>query len=229
MDVTPTQPPPLSEPQVEARLRMLLGVLNRRLNRLYLIMGASCVLAAPVAVCLLVEVWGWSWWTAIPGGVGGSAALIATMPGVLVEAWLARRSARAFNAHFPNATPERALALKMLSQMRTFRRKAESALSMALEALSPADAVALHKVDPEGAVQGALGALGASPAALPAQPPLPAVGQGPPVVRSGGAYDYIPLEPRSPGEQATGPAAAEPPPAWIPLEPRSEPHEERRD
>jgi hypothetical protein len=223
MDAVHTQPPALSEPQVDVKLRMLLGILNRRLNRLYLVMGASWVLAAPVAVCVLVEVWGWSWWTAILGGVGGTAAFIA-QPGIAVEAWLARRSARAFNALFAEATPERALALNMLGQMRTFRRKAESALSNALASLSPADAVVRHKVDPEGAVQAALATRGDSPA-----PPPPAASHGPAVVRSGGAYDYIPLEPRSRGEQATGPAATEPPPAWIPLEPRSEPHEERRD
>ena len=150
------------------------------------------------------------------------------MPGVIVEAWLARRSARAFNALFPEATPERALALKMLSQMRTFRRKAESALSNALEALSPADAVVRHKVDPEGEVQAALVSLGPAPPTS-AQPPPLAAGQGPPAVRSGGAYDYIPLEPRSPGEQVIGPAAAERPAAWLPLEPRTEPHEETQN
>jgi hypothetical protein len=219
------QTPLLSEQQVEARLRMLLGVLNRSLNRLYVVMGAWVVLAAPVAVCVLAEVWSWSWWTALLGGVGISAALI-TPPGVAIEAWLGRRSARAFNANFREATPERALALKMLAEMRTFRRKAEAALSNGLAATSPSDAVVRHKVDPEGEVQAALGPLGVSPAALPSQPLPPAAGQGPPTVRSGGAYDYIPLEPRSPGEQASGPVA-EPPAAWIPLEPRSEPHEER--
>jgi hypothetical protein len=221
MDAVPTQPPPWSEPQVEARLRTLLGVLNRSLNRLYLVMGAAIVLAAPVAVCVLVEVWGWRWWTAILGGVGGSAAVI-TPPGVAVEAWLGRRSARGFNALFREGRPERAVALKMLGELRTFRRKAESALSNGLAAVSPADAVVRHQVDPEGAVQGALGTLDGSPAAPPA------AGQGSPAVRSGGAYDYIPLEPRSPAEQAAGPAAEQPAPC-IPLEPRSEPHEERRD
>jgi hypothetical protein len=226
MDAAQTRPP-LTEQQIEARLRMLLGVLNRRLNRLYVVMGASWVLAAPVAVSVLVEVWGWSWWTAILGGAVGSAAVL-VQPGLVVEAWLGRRSARAFNALFPEATHERALALNMVGQMRTFRRKAESALSNGLASISPADAVVRYKVDPEGAVQGALSTLGASPAALPSQPPPPAAGQGHPAVRSGGTYDYIPLEPRSPGEQATGPAAG-PPAVWIPVEPRSEPHEERRD
>ena len=59
---------------------------------------------------------------------------------------------------------------KMLAEMRTFRKKAESALSNALASLSPADAVVRHKVDPEGEVQAALVSLGTSPPA-PAQPP----------------------------------------------------------
>jgi hypothetical protein len=227
MDVAQTQPPPLSEPHIEARLRLLLGVLNRSLNRLYLVMGTSLVLAAPVAVCVLAEVRGWSWWTALFGGVVGSAAVL-VLPGILVEAWLGRCSARAFNAHFPEATPERALALNMLGEMRTFKRKAEVTLYNAIAWLSPADAVVRHKVDPAGEVQGALESLGASPAALPPQPPPPAAGQGSPAVRSGGAYDYIPLEPRSPGEQAADPATEQSSPC-IPLELRGEAHEEKRD
>jgi hypothetical protein len=180
------------------------------------------VLAAPPAVCVLVEVWGWGWWTAILGGVGGTVGLLG-VPGTILEAWLGRRSARGFNALFREGTPERAAALKMLGEMRTFRRKAELALSNGLAAVSPADAIVRHKVDAEGAVQGALGIPGASPAAPP-----PAAGQSSPAVRSGGAYDYIPLEPRSPAEQAPGPAAEQPAPC-IPLELRGEAHEEKRD
>ncbi len=228
MDAAHTPAPGPDEQQVELRLRMLLGVLNRQLNRLYLVMGEAWVFAAPVSVCVLVEVWRWAWWTALLGGVAGSAALLVHL-GVLVEAGLARRSARAFNRQFPEATPERAQALSMLAEMRTFRAKAESALSNALAAVSPADAVVRHKVDPEGGVHAALQTLTGIPAAPPPQPAPAATEPAPPARPRAGVYDYIPLEPRAAGEDGAAPLPKEEPPAYPPLEIREPPPERKAD
>jgi hypothetical protein len=203
---------PLTEQQIEFRLRTLLGVLNRRLNRLYLILGVSWVFAASVTSAALAEGRSWAWWTAILGGAGGSAAVLAFV-GAGIEAGLGWLSAWAFNKSFAPGTPERALALKMLAEMRTFRRKAEAALSAAIESVSPADAVVRSKVDPGGEVQAALASLDGSPPA-PAQP-LPSATSEPalPVRRSGGSYDYIPLEPRGAEDHSPSPSSGEEPPA----------------
>jgi hypothetical protein len=210
---------------MEARLRALLGTLDRRLNRLYFATGAAWILTAPVAVAALGEVW--SWWTALLCGVGGSAAVL----GVLAaggEAWLGRRSARSFNEQFREGTPERTVALDMLAEMRSLRKKAEGVLQNALASLSPADAVVRHKAtDPHAEVQAALGSLGGSPPAPPQPPSPPPAEPVSPVRRSSGAYDYIPLEPRAAGEHGPTSASGEEPPIYIPLDPRTEPREER--
>src|SRR3954468_5740213 len=119
MGTSPTHPPALSEQQIEARLRLLLGVLNRRVNRLYASLGAGWLVLMPVTVCLLGQVL--IWWTAILGGLAIPAALLAAL-GAGGEALLGRCSALRFNEQFPEATPERAVALNLLAELRSLRK-----------------------------------------------------------------------------------------------------------
>jgi hypothetical protein len=226
MDAASTQPQPWSEQQVEARLRTLLGALDRSVNRVYVIVLAGWILAALLALSAFEEI-GWNGW--ILGGAVGSFFAFALLGGA-AEAWLTGRSARGFNALFPESTPERAAALKRLGELRTFPgvqaadpgRGGEGTRKLLGKMRS-------FLLKEEAALASSLlGALGASPAAPSPPPQQPAAGQGASVARSGGAYDYIPLEPRGPGEQMPGPAAEQAAPN-IPLELRGETHEEKRN
>jgi hypothetical protein len=209
------------EEQVEQVLRSIVGPLNRRLTRIYMLIGALAVIGLPLTVALLGQVW--SWWTAALAGVGGAFLVVATF-GLALETWASRRAAREFNGHFPVGGARRALAVKILAQLRT-RTKAEDRLQAALTALSPEEWVFRVKpVDPDLDLEAGLAALGemSLPPATPAEPSAVKDRESP-VRRSGGAYGYIPLEPRDGREPAPGPAPAEEPSAHIPLDPRSPP------
>jgi hypothetical protein len=124
-----------SEEQVEEVLCMIVGPLNRSLNRIYTLVGALWLLSTPVAVALLAQVW--AWWTAVLGGAGGAFA-VAAMLGLALETWASRGAAHAFNCHFPIGGRLRAMAVRILKELRT-RNKAESRLQDALASLEPAE------------------------------------------------------------------------------------------
>jgi hypothetical protein len=224
MDPAHAPPSGTDEEQVERVLRAIVGPLNRRLNRIYTLIGALVVTAAPVAVALLGQVW--AWWTAVLAGAGGAFGVVATL-GLGLETWAARSAARAFNRRFPVGEARRALAVQILAELRT-RSKAEDRLQAALTALAPEEWVFRVKpANPDLDLEAGLAPLGE----ISLNPPRPAPPEAVkdrdgPVWRSAGAYDYIPLEPRDGREPAPGPAPAEGPTAHIPLDPLGPPREE---
>jgi hypothetical protein len=221
----PVQAPPAGtdEEQVEQVLRSIVGPLNRRLNRIYMLVGGLVVTATPLGVAVLGQVL--SWWTAVLVGVSFAFGLLATL-GLALENRAGRGAAREFNRHFPVGGPRRALAIVILAQLRT-RSKAEDKLQATLTALAPEEWVFRVKpTDPDLDLKGGLAPLGEG--SLPQQPAAPsaATDRDSPVGRPGGAYDYIPLEPRDGPEPAPGPAREEEAAPHIPLDPRGPPGEE---
>jgi hypothetical protein len=180
-----------NEQQLETALRALLGPLDRRLKYLAAFYGLAVVLVMPSVVYLFWQELNLSWGATLFGGSGVFLLLcLLTLP---CEDLAVQVTVRAFDRRFPEGSPERALALSMLAEMHS-PQKAGLKLHDALGQI-----VRRQPADPDAQIGSALDALaGTSPT-----PPAPSVPpeQAPFVLRSGGSYEYIPLEPRDPSAE----------------------------
>jgi hypothetical protein len=171
--------------QMEKALRELVAPLDRGLKYLFAAFGLLAVLGVPGGVYMVWLVSDGNWFAALFWGGGGVFLLLCVLI-LPCEDVLVQRAVRAFDRRFPEGGPERAPAVNMLAEMDS-RHKAAAKLQAALTQV-----VRYPPADADADLASALDALGASQTAPPPSPP---------VLRSGGSYDYVPLEPRTPAEE----------------------------
>jgi hypothetical protein len=192
--------------------------LDRRLFAVYLVMALGWMVAT-IATWVLVSVW-WvglllsvGWWCLWQlSWLGGRKLLVS-------------RGARRFNRRFPEDTPERRLAVKVLTGFDT-PHTGSHLLATALAETSPAEAAGLAGLDGVSEAPGLEAAgtvvpkeqgplrLTASGLASEAPAGKPA-GQGP--------YDFIPLEVKGRPDGEAPPAAPSGQFGCLPIEPRAPP------
>jgi hypothetical protein len=193
-------PPTVDEARVEADLRAILFDLSRTLGRFEPLRRAVMV----VTVVGLATLFNWgleltSLWR---------GALLAVVVGIFtVEpalAWLGRRLVRRarqrFDERFPPGGPERPVALRVLNELEA-PNKAEAKLKAALGVdQTPETLITRRRREaPEGQIDAALGQAGPAPA-----PPAPTPPPAPEPPKTGGRFDYIPLDPRQEPPRGSG-------------------------
>ena len=202
-DAGTPQPTPVNESAVEQAVREVLAPLDRNIDWLNNLMPALWFFVlSPAAIFVLMWYFEFGFWPALGLGVGGG--LIGTVIiAIWQESWMVNAALKRFQARFPEGSPERPVALRILSEMES-PSKAEAKLQEAVARTSPTDRIVRRRREaPEGQVDAALHQLGGAPPAAPvpapgspsAAPPPPAP-SAPPRGASGGAFDYIPLKPR---------------------------------
>jgi hypothetical protein len=182
-----SEPTNLDERVVEKDLRAILDPLDRQLARLTMLFPLALVTIVPIFFFIL--------WLGVqePGRralvMSGGAFFVIIAIYLCWEILLSRLALARFDRRFPPTTPERALALRILTEMET-PNKAEETLRAGLACYSPDRIVRHRRNAPDQPIETLPMNQGSDtqPLHLPADPNL---GR-----RPGGYYDYIPLEPR---------------------------------
>lgn len=190
------------EQAVEAGLREILDPLDRQLSSVSSLLPLAVVTVAPLVFFVLWLALDQSGRRSLALSVGAVFALVACY--LTWEMLVARMARVRFDRRFPPGSPQRALAMQMLVEMET-PSKAEDKLRLALDRASPDRIVRRRPV--EGVVENQQTLTEAYPETqlFPTEPTAATPEHFQSEPRSGGYYDYIPLEPRrvddQPGER----------------------------